>query len=253
MQKTYSQYISYIKRKLGINKDNEDSLEFSNEDLTEYVKIAFSEVLPYINTRERRTLPWINQPGGAVDLKKFKIKAKSITAVRRGSAQGYLDSGITTYSNTIDGIYPNVPIFSLGYTGGYYAYGYNINADPWVTEKLMLKGINETANDGQFMFDYERQLLFVYFNPQIPTSITIDYIPQYDSIEDIEDEYWTMLLQRYAVAITKEALSHYRGKYSNVEGAPFTLDYNRYQTEAEAELTELKEILTENLLNYRYD
>lgn len=253
MQKTYSQYIQYIKRMLGVNKSSEDSLEFLNEDLTEYVKIAFSEVLPYINTRNRKTLPWIASSGGAINLKEFKIKAKSVTAVRRGSSQGYLDSGITTYSSTNDGIYPNVPIFSLGYTGGYYAYGYNINADPWITEKLMLKSINETADDGQFIFDYEKQLLFIYFNPQIPTSITIDYIPQYDTIEDIEDDYWTMILQRYALAITKRALSQYRGKYSNVEGAPFTLDYNRLQVEADTELTELKEILTENLLNYRYD
>lgn len=62
-----------------------------------------------------------------------------------------------------------------------------------------------------------------------------------------------MLLQKKALAITKLALSQYRGKFSDVEGAPFKLDYNRLQVEGEQLNQEIQEILEENLLNYRFD
>lgn len=252
MRKTYSEYITYIKRMLGsiISDNDNNSLEFLDEDLHDYVNIAFSEVKPYINVKARATLPFINDT--AIDLKKFNLKVKTITKVRRGSAQGYLNSPAMNFENTTDGTYPDINLFSLGYTGGYYAYGYNINIDPWSTEKLMIKGINETSEDGHYIFDYERQLLFVHFNPKIPNSVTIDFTPEFNTIEDVYDDYWVMLLQKYALGVTKKALSQYRGKYSRVDGAPFELDYNRLQREGEEELNKLNEILEENLLDYRF-
>lgn len=262
MNKTYSQYIDYIKRSLGETSEDENSLEFSDKDLTEYIKIAFSEVKPYLSTRNRVTLPFSSKgigQGGAIELEKtYKIRAISITAVKRGSSQGYLNSGSTlggwsTWDyNKDDGTYPYVPIFSLG--GSYcYGRGYNVNNDPWSTEKLMIKGINETSGDGHFIFDYGKQLLLIYFNERLPSSVTIDYIPEYRTAEDINDDYWTMIIQRYSLAMTKIALGQYRGKYSNVEGSPFKLDYERLIKEGNEELTELKQILEENLLNYRFD
>lgn len=258
MRKTYSEYIQYIKRMLGVSKDNQDNLEFLNEDLKENIDIAFSEILPYISARARVTLPWNNGFNGAVDLSSFNIRAKSVTAVRRGSAQGYLNGGVSllggwsSYTVTINGTYPNVPL----YTAGGSLYGMcnaSVETDPWSTEKLMLKGINETAGDGHFLFDYERQLLFINFNTATPLSATVDFIPEYRTAEDIQDDYWTMLLQKKALAITKLALSQLRGKFSNVEGAPFTLDYQRLQNEGEQLNQEIQEILEENLLNYRFD
>lgn len=258
MRKTYSEYIEYIKRMLGVNNINLDSIEFNNEDLTEYVKIAFSEILPYISVRDRVTIPWNKGYNGAIAFKEFDIKAKSVTAVKRGSAQGFINGGASlvgtwsSYTESTDGKYPIIPLYTAG--GALYsAYGLNPENDPWLTEKLMLKNINETAGDGHFLFDYGKQLLFINFNTATPTSVTIDFIPEYSSAEDIRDDYWTMLLQKKALAIIKLALSQYRGKFSNVDGAPFTLDYQRLQTEGEQLNQEVQNILEENLLNYRFD
>lgn len=256
-RKTYSEYIQYIKYMLGAVGDNEDSLEFLNNDLTEYVKIAFSEILPYISVRERVTLPWNNGFNGAIDFSEFDIKAKSVTAVRRGQPQGFINGGTTltgswsSYSITPAGTYPNIPIFTLG--GSLYSFSGSFNYDPWSTEKLMIKGINETAGDGHFLFDYGTQLLFINFNTATPNSATIDYIPDISTAEDISDDYWTMILQKKALAVTKLALSQYRGKFQNVDGAPFKLDYNRLQVEGEKLNEEVQAILEENLLNYRFD
>lgn len=241
MRKTISQYIDYIKLMLGVVDDNKESLEFLNKDLANYVNIAFSEVLPYISVRDRVTLPWNGQAGGAIDFKAHDIRAKSVTAVKRGTDQGYLNE----YGRSLYGTWYGT--YYMPYSGLLPDY------DPWSAEKLMLKGLNETAGDGHFLFDYGKQLLFIHYNERLPKSVTIDYIPEYRSAEDISDDYWTMLLQKKALAITKLALSQYRGKFSDVEGAPFKLDYNRLQVEGEQLNQEIQEILEENLLNYRFD
>lgn len=253
--KTYSEYASYIKRQLGILC--KDSFEFSNEDLKLYIDDAFSEVQPYISARNRVTLPWIGKANGAIKLEEdYKIRAVSVTAVKRGTEQGYLNTGsipIGSWTTTVDGTYPDIPTIALG--GGFYCYGwgYGLNNDPWITEKLLIKGVNEAAGDGHFVFDYGKQLLFINFNERIPKSVTIDYTPELRTVEDITDSYWIQLMKKYALAKVKLALSQYRGIYSSVEGSPFKLDYQRLQTEGERELAEVKEILESNLLNYRFD
>ena len=256
MRKTYSEYINYIKLMLGAVSDNLKSIEFSDNDLTNYVKIAFNEILPYISVRDRVTLPWNGKANGAVDLSEFNIRAKSVTAVRRGTMQGYLNTnglyGIwSSYSVTPDGTYPEIPLFTLG--GSAYCYSGSLNNDPWVTEKLILKLLNTASGDGHFLFDYGKQLLFMNFNSQTPLSVTIDFIPEYRTAEDISNDYWTMILQKKSLALVKLALSQYRGKYSNVEGAPFTLDYQRLQNEGNELNQQIQEILEENLLNFRFD
>jgi hypothetical protein len=244
MKKTYSQYIQYIKLMLGAVPGNEDSLEYLNDTLTEFVKIAFSEIEPYINVRERRTIPWSNGANGAISLKDIKARAKSIVSVRRGSDQGYLNSTYTTTAGT----------WYYGYSMPIFGGSFSASFDPWVLQALMLKNINTISGDRQFLFDYDRQLLFVNFNQQYPTSITIEYIPEYDTAEQIEDSYWQNILQQYALALVKISLSHYRGKFSQLDGTPFKLNYEKLETEGKAEREQIwNDLVENNLLNYRFD
>lgn len=244
MKKTYSQYIQYIKLMLGAVGDNENSLEYMNDVLTEFVKTAFTEIEPYINVRHRKTIMWSKESTGVVDLTSLEIKAKSVTTVRRGSDQGYLNNTFTSTAGT----------WYYGYTMPIFGGRFNANFDPWAMQSLMLKSVNEISGDKQFLFDYDRQLLFVNFNQQYPSSITIDYIPEYISAEEIDDSYWQNILQQYALALVKISLSHYRGKYSNIEGSPFQLNYQKLETEGKAEREQIwNDLVESNLLNYRFD
>lgn len=244
MKKTYSQYVQYIKLMLGAVPGNEDSLEYLNDTLTEFIKIAFSEIEPYINVRERRTIPWSKDANGAISLKDIKARAKSIVSVRRGSDQGYLNSTYTTTAGT----------WYYGYSMPIFGGSFSASFDPWVLQALMLKNINTISGDRQFLFDYDRQLLFVNFNQQYPTSITIEYIPEYDTAEQIEDSYWQNILQQYALALVKISLSHYRGKFSQLDGTPFKLNYEKLETEGKAEREQIwNDLVENNLLNYRFD
>lgn len=244
MKKTYSQYIQYIKLMLGAVAGNEDSLEYLNDVLTEFVKTAFSEIEPYINVRERRTISWNSTTSsGAIDFKLFNIKAKSVTNVRRGSDQGYLNNTVMATTGT-------------WYYGWYIPVGGRFSADydPWAMQALMLKGINEISGDKQFLFDYDRQLLFINFNQKYPSSVTIDYIPEYEDAEQLQDSYWQNILQQYSLALVKISLSHYRGKFTSVEGAPFSLNYQKLETEGKEERDKIwSELVDSNLLNYRFD
>lgn len=244
MKKTYSQYIQYIKLMLGAVGDNENSLEYMNDVLTEFVKTAFTEIEPYINVRHRKTIMWSKESTGVVDLASLEIKAKSVVIVRRGSDQGYLNNTFTSTAGT----------WYYGYTMPIFGGRFNANFDPWAMQSLMLKSVNEISGDKQFLFDYDRQLLFVNFNQQYPSSITIDYIPEYISAEEIDDSYWQNILQQYALALVKISLSHYRGKYSNIEGSPFQLNYQKLETEGKAEREQIwNDLVESNLLNYRFD
>lgn len=244
MKKTYSQYVQYIKLMLGAVPGNENSLEYLNDTLTEFIKIAFSEIEPYINVRERRTIPWSKGSNGAISLKDIKARAKSIVSVRRGSDQGYLNSTYTTTAGT----------WYYGYSMPIFGGSFSASFDPWVLQALMLKNINTISGDRQFLFDYDRQLLFVNFNQQYPTSITIEYIPEYDTAEQIEDSYWQNILQQYALALVKISLSHYRGKFSQLDGTPFKLNYEKLETEGKAEREQIwNDLVENNLLNYRFD
>ena len=81
MKKTYSEYVEYVKAMLGVVDDEDFSIEFDNSALTKYVKIAFTEVKPYINARHRITLPWNNGFNGAIDFKEHDMKVKSVSAL----------------------------------------------------------------------------------------------------------------------------------------------------------------------------
>lgn len=243
MRKTYSQYVQYIKLMLGAIPGNEESLEYMNSVLTDFVKTAFSEIEPYINVRKRLTIPWNQDDNGAIDLREFKIRAKSVTAVRRGTDQGYLNN---TYVST-NGSW---------YYGWYMPVGGRFSADydPWSMQALMLKGANEISGDKHFLFDYDRQLLFMNFNQQYPQSVTIDYIPEYQSAEQVDDSYWTNILQQYSLALVKISLSYYRGKFIEVDGSPYKLNYEMLAADGKAEREQIwSELVDSNLLNYRFD
>lgn len=242
--KTYSQYCQYIRLMLGAIAGNESSLEYSNEDLTKFVETAFTEVEPYINTRERFTIPWNQEANGAIDFKLLNRKAKAVVKVRRGSDQGYLNQVLPSTAGT----------WYYGWYLPQVGTRFNANFDPWAMQALMLKSMNEISGDKDYIFDYEKQLLFINFNTQYPRSVTIEYIPEYENAEQITDSYWQNIIQQYSLALVKISLSHFRGKYSSVQGSMFQLDYERLIQEGQNERDKIWEELTEsNLLNYRFE
>ena len=47
-----------------------------------------------------------------------------------------------------------------------------------------------------------------------PDKITVEYIPRFDSVEEITSDYWIDMVMRLSVALTKVALGRIRTRYT---------------------------------------
>jgi len=94
-------------------------------------------------------------------------------------------------------------------------------------------------------FRYQKPYLYVHQNvPKSPT-ITIEYIPEYENLEDVDEPFWQNMIRRMALGLTKETLGRARGKY-RVSNAPYELDADTLLQEGREEIDRIREKLEEN-------
>lgn len=73
-----------------------------------------------------------------------------------------------------------------------------------------------------------------------PQFITIEYVPRYDSVDQIVSDFWIDILSRLSLAICKQVIGRIRKKYTQ-SNALWSLDTDILQEgiEEEKELQEL--------------
>ena len=79
----------------------------------------------------------------------------------------------------------------------------------------------------------------------LPTKITIMYVPRYDSVEEINSDFWIDTLCRLAVANAKVIVGRIRTKYTQTN-ALWQLDGQSILAEGQQELTDLRNYLQTN-------
>jgi len=84
--------------------------------------------------------------------------------------------------------------------------------------------------------------LYINISTGVPSFITIEYVPRYNSVEEIKSDYWIDILTRLSVAITKVTLGRIRTRYTQ-SNALWTQDGETMLTEGTTELTNLREFL----------
>lgn len=104
---------------------------------------------------------------------------------------------------------------------------------------------NTLSTDLNYYWDVSTKKLYINAPRNIPERITIDYVPRYVDISEIDDPYWEDILLRLALAISKETLGRIRGKYV-LANALYVLDYETLLTEGREELGQLREYLQAN-------
>jgi hypothetical protein len=102
---------------------------------------------------------------------------------------------------------------------------------------------NTTSTDLEFIYNKDREELYINIAQDIPKRITIAYVPRYDNVEEITSDYWIDILVRLSVAIAKVTLGRIRTRYTQ-SNALWANDIGIL----EEGLTELKE-LREHLVN----
>lgn len=216
-------YVNYVKIQLGaptVSIACEQNIPFIIE------KIAFEDLKNYMQTIHTMTCAY----SPTIDLTDKKVANVKYVLRNRNA------------SMTITGMDTNMFIYQ---TQG--QYGMNQWAKDQITYNLLINQVRNTlSSDMDFNYDKVNEKLYLYAQYPIPASITIAYVPEFDSVDEVYVPYWMSYLKRLAIAYTKEAEGRIRSKYT-LNSATYNLDGNTLLSEAQSELAQIREELNSNI------
>lgn len=230
------EYIDYIKLMItgGVLE-----LELPDTSLAQVVNSSLEEIQKYIDIPQFVTVPYET----CIDLSKI---GKHDNVVKVFRAVGYMDGTNSLTSNMNDPMYMQQwMVFSNG--GTMYNFGnYVLNYLSYVT---LLQMRNTVSTDMTFIEDKKENKLYINCTYDMPQKVTIEYIPVYETVEDINDDYWIDIIKRMSLAKTKIVLGRIRShvKQSN---ALWQLDGDQLLQEGTEEYNTLKQRLDDNLPIY---
>lgn len=218
MKKRMKKIVMYIENQLG---GQVLDLELKPEDILQIVDQAFDEIKHYMTDTYTVTVPYAN----CIDLSKYNID--NVESVLRGQ-----DSILT-------GVPFQLPAMDLMNITGMY------NLESYANAMLIKRNMNTLATDMEFMWDKPNQKLYVYANPNFPAYVTINFKPEYYSVEDIREDYWETQLRKLALGMCKVILGRIRSKYTS-NSAKFQLDGPTLLAEGNAEVQQVRQFLDDN-------
>lgn len=227
-------YISEIKLELtgGVLE-----LEIPDTTISQLVNKAFREIQRYIDIPKFVTVPFSK----CIDLEGWKHS--SILKVYR--AEGF-DSTSVNSSGLNDPMYMQQwQIFSNGNTM-YNLNNYILNYASYAT---LVRLKNTLSTDMSWKEDKQGNKLYINCSSDFPKNVTIEYIPVYESVEEVEDDYWTDKIARLALALTKITLGRIR-TYATQSNAIWALDGDTLLNEGNTEAAALRQELVDNMNFY---
>lgn len=200
-------------------------LEIDDATIDKVIKSALTEVQRYIDTTVIETIPYKK----CIDLSPRKINA--VVSVYRtegfnsADANGSTDPMYVTQWQLLSGI-GNMATFQ----------NYLSNYQSWLTTMQMR---NTLSTDLAFRYDKHTNLLYINISTGLPENITIEYVPQYEDVSQIDSDFWEDILIQLAVAKLKIVLGRIRSKYTQ-SNALWTTDGETLLNEGNTELTNLR-------------
>ena len=137
------------------------------------------------------------------------------------ASQWQILSGVGNLSNLSDGVYNYLSYNSL------------------------LQMRNTMSTDLAFRYDKYSNKLCINIATNMPTKITIEYVPRFDSVDDIVSDYWIDVLVRMSVAMAKIVVGRIRSRYTQ-SNALWQGDGAQLLNEGTAELSAIREHLENN-------
>ena len=224
-------YINEIKLELT---GNLLALELKDSDIEAVVKKAFREVQRFIDTTKLITVPFSR----CIDLSNSKIS--SVSRIYRSI--GYLGTvGQNSTETQIDPMYAMQWQMLTGSGDIYNLNDWIMNYASWNT---VLQMRNTTSTDLAFKYDKQSEKLYINCLDKPPT-ITIEFVPKFESVSEITSDYWIDILVRMSVAITKITLGRIRSRFVQ-SNALWTQDGAILLEEGNKELESLRETLRIN-------
>ena len=219
------------------------ALELSDASLTKIINSALRETQRYIDTVKFLTIPYSK----CVDMKPYKVN--SVVKVMR--AEGYLNAEQATESGmTLDPMYASQWQILTGTGNVASMQNYIYNLASWNT---IMQIRNTTSTDMAHIYDKSEEKLYVNVSSNLPTKMTVMFIPRYDDVSQITSDFWIDVIVRMSVAIAKTTVGRVRSKFKQ-SNALWVMDGDALIEEGNAELTALRQELKDNTqLSYPYD
>lgn len=212
-------YVDDVLMQLGYPTVN---VEISRKEIENIVNRAFDEMKHYVTDSRLLTLPYQNK----IDLKDYKVD--SIIYIMRGQPSTKL-----TPLQDVMFFYTNRGSYS------------NYNLTDYARAMISNSNKNAISTDLDFKYDKVNKILYVNCNQAVPQSITLEYIPEYESVDELNEPYWQNLLKRFSLGMTKQILGRIRGKYT-LNSATYNLDADQLLSEGNNEVNEIRQFLNNN-------
>jgi hypothetical protein len=104
---------------------------------------------------------------------------------------------------------------------------------------------NTMSTDMAFREDKHNHKLYINSSMTSSGSVTIEFIPKLNSVEDIQSDYWQDILVRLSTDLAKIALGRIRTRFTQ-SNALWTQDGEKMLEEGNTDLKELRELLRAN-------
>lgn len=230
---TLAEYVREIKLELtgGVL-----DLEITDEVIASLVNKAFREIQRYIDIPKFITVPF----SSCIDLEGWKHSA--ILKIYR------TDSYVSTDGTNIERD-PMAMQQWMVFSGGATMYNLESYLMNFLSYNTLLQMRNTISTDMSWKEDKEGKKLYINCAYDKPTTITIEYIPVYQSVEEIEDDFWTDKIARLSMALVKVTLGRIRS-YAKQSNAIWQLDGDTLLQEGNSELNEIRQKLEDNMNFY---
>ncbi len=202
-------------------------LEISDATIDLALSAALREIQRYIDTTKLLTIPYTN----CINLAEFKVS--SVSRIFR--TEGYNITGQDGTSQ-MDPMYLGMWQVLSGNGTLYNITDWTYNYASWNTA-LQLR--NTISTDLTFRFDKDSDNLYINCGFDKPNLITIEYIPQYTSVEEVKSDFWIDKILNLALALTKQMLGRIRTRYKQLNPL-WEQDGERLLAEADAELADIR-------------
>jgi hypothetical protein len=238
---TLEEYTEYIKLQLtGWVLES----ELDDATIQKIILASFQEVQRYIDETKMITVPFAQ----CIDLTDFKASA-IVNVYRTEGYMGDASSGGFTDGSAVD---PMQAQMWMAFSNGGTMYNLNSYIMNYLSYNTLLQMRNTTSTDMAFKEDKHAKKLYINTSSK-PTQITIEYVPIFQTVDEITSDYWIDILKRLSLASTKIILGRIRTRFVQTN-ALWTDDGETILAEGNKELDELRETLrTNSVLFYPID
>lgn len=231
---TMAEIVDEVSFRLGLPTNN----NVEQQQIQKAVLSAFRELKKYMRTPTHKTVPYSTR----IDLVKQGIQTRRVINVqpaypRIGLTLGSIDSG------NVFQVAAAINSQSLiGSTS-------RLNIDPIMTELALAQVRNTVTTDFQWRYDIANQVVYCTHRESRPYLVTLQYVPEFSDVSEIQSHTWIDYLVRLSEALMKKSLGRSRSKYT-VEGSNVTLDGTILLDEANAEIEQIHEELEAKKTNF---